>query len=84
MRYMKEFRYIKRVGEQCRYVKGVFTPDKRFLKRVCMRAHGNKEATNTNTHSTTENKNTALPYQSSSGQLKTKTTTRHPRYHGQS
>ena len=31
---MKEFRYIKRVGEQCRYVKGVFTPDKRFLKQV--------------------------------------------------
>ena len=27
---MKEFRYIKRVGEQCRYVKGVFTPDKRY------------------------------------------------------
>ena len=26
---MKEAWYIKRVGEQCRYVKGVFTPDKK-------------------------------------------------------
>ena len=50
----------------------------------CLRAHGNKETTNTNTHSTTESKKTALPYQSSSGQLKTETTMRHPRYHGQS